>query len=222
MTGRVAPGWYPDYEAPPGHQRYWDGERWTERRSAAPEQASAGPSAGRGPGALPGWVWAAVAALLVLVVVVVVLVVAADDEPSSGNHDSASSTDPPGAPASDPTGSPPAASDPVEPQRTWQVSAVLDGTTVELTTDAEVRILGITDSCATDELARMLVDEQVTLSRRGPDKDGEGHLLRYVDHDGVDVGLRMIQRGLARASDEPHPRRDGYRRVDDRSPDACG
>src|ERR1700750_3054636 len=36
VTGGVAPGWYPDYEAPPGHQRYWNGAEWTERRSVEP------------------------------------------------------------------------------------------------------------------------------------------------------------------------------------------
>ncbi len=67
----------------------------------------------------------------------------------------------------------------------------------------------------------MVVGHQVTLTRRGPDKDADGRLLRYVERDGADVGKRLIQRGWARASDEPNPRRAIYRRIDERSPDRC-
>jgi endonuclease YncB( thermonuclease family) len=59
------------------------------------------------------------------------------------------------------------------------------------------------------------------LTRRGPDKDNEGRLLRYVERNGTDIGTRLIQRGWATASDEPHPRRAIYRRVDGRSPATC-
>ena len=36
----AAPGWYPDPQNQ-GVQRYWDGERWTERVAAATPQANA-------------------------------------------------------------------------------------------------------------------------------------------------------------------------------------
>jgi len=98
---------------------------------------------------------------------------------------------------------------------------VVDGSTLRLSNGAEVRLVGISDSCGGDVLAKMVVGQQVTLTRRGLDKDADGRLLRYVERDGADVGKRLIQRGWARASDEPNPRRAIYRRIDERSPDVC-
>ena len=66
-------------------------------------------------------------------------------------------------------------------------------------------LVGIADSCGTEVLAKMVVGHQVTLTRRGPDKDADGRLLRYVERDGVDVGKRLIQRGWARASRRAQP-----------------
>ena len=106
-------------------------------------------------------------------------------------------------------------------RRTWQVDTVVDGSTLRLTNGAEVRMVGIADSCGADVLAAMVVGNEVTLTRRGIDKDDDGRLLRYVERDGVDAGKRLIQRGLAKASDEPNARREIYRRVDERSPDRC-
>jgi endonuclease YncB( thermonuclease family) len=84
-----------------------------------------------------------------------------------------------------------------------------------------VVLVGIEGGCGADVLAKMVVGHEVTLTRRGPDKDADGRLLRYVERDGADVGKRLIQRGRARASDEPNARREIYRRIDDRSPDRC-
>ncbi len=211
MTGAVEPGWYPDYEAPPGHQRYWDGERWTDQRSVAPvdEPASSASSA-----SIAAWVWAAVAALVA--VSAIVLVVGDDHSTQSGSN---ASTSPPG-----PTGPPSEQAQPepdASPRRTWQVSEVLDGTTLRLTNGAEVRIVGIVDDCAANGLETLVAGQTVMLTRRGPDKDSEGRLLRYVERNGTDIGKRLIQRGWATASDEPHPRRAIYRRVDERSPANC-
>ena len=106
-------------------------------------------------------------------------------------------------------------------RRTWQVDAAVDGSALRLSNGAEVRLVGIADSCGTDVLAKLVVGHLVTLTRRGLDKDGDGRLLRYVERDGADVGKRLIQRGWAKASDEPNPRRAIYRRIDERSPDRC-
>ena len=229
MTGRVARGWYPDYEAPPGHQRFWDGEGWTERRSVAPtrepapvpdrareeERTSVGSPRRRWPGAsISGWVWAAVAATVGIGVAVLVL---GDDQiASSGPGTAPPPASSPGPPASEQT-----EPEPDRPRRTWQVDEAVDSATLRLSNGVEVRLVGITDTCNTAGLAQLVVGERVTLTRRGADRDVEGHLLRYVERDGVDIGLRMIQRGWARAADEPSPRRAIYRRVDARSPDAC-
>ena len=61
----------------------------------------------------------------------------------------------------------------------------------------------------------------MTLTRRGPDKDSDGRLLRYVDRDGLDIGKRLIQKGWAKASAEPNARRAIYQRIGRRSPDGC-
>jgi uncharacterized protein DUF2510 len=216
VTGGVAPGWYPDYEAPPGHQRYWDGERWTEHRSGLPEEPPAGVE--EQVRRFAPWVLAAVA---VLVLVSAAVLVVGDDQTARSNND------PPPPPASSTPGPP--ASEQTEPddetapdRRTWQVDAAVDGSTLRLSNRAEVRLVGIADSCGTDVLAKMVVGHLVTLTRRGLDKDDDGRLLRYVERDGADVGKGLIQRGWAKASDEPNPRRAIYRRIDERSPDICG
>jgi endonuclease YncB( thermonuclease family) len=97
----------------------------------------------------------------------------------------------------------------------------VDGSTIRLTTGAEVRLAGIADSCGVEELARMVAGQTVTLTRRGPDKDSDGDVVRYVDRDGLDVGKRLIQQGWAKASAQPNARRETYLRVDERSPDSC-
>ena len=199
MTGRVAPGWYPDYDAPPGHQRFWDGERWTERRSAAP---------GRRPTRQPlAWV----AGVVALVVLVVVVLVVTDDDPSSS----------PAATTETESASPSGDAEP-DPG-TDEVETVLDDGILQLASGAQVRLVGLTvdGDCATSALAGLVEGQAVTMTTPGADKDPDGRLLRYVERDGVDVGLRLIQRGLARASDEPNPRRAIYRRVDARNPDVC-
>ena len=221
MTGGVAPGWYPDYEAPPGHQRYWDGERWTERRSGAPEEPPAGVE--EQVRRFAPWLLAAVA---VLVLVSAAVLVVGDDQTATSSNDPspppAAST--PGPPASEQT----EPDDEAEPEdesgpdrRTWQVDAAVDASTLQLTSGAEVRLVGLADSCGTEALAKIVVGHLVTLTRRGPDKDADGRLLRYVERDGADVGKRLIQRGWAKASDEPNARRAIYRRIDERSPDRC-
>jgi endonuclease YncB( thermonuclease family) len=215
VTGGVAPGWYPDYEAPPGHQRYWNGERWTERRSDAPQ----GPPAQR-----EDQVWRFVPWLLagvaVLVVVSAAVLVVGDDQTarSSNGPSSLPTASTPGPPASEQT----EPDDDTEPERrTWQVDAVVDGTTLRLSNGAAVLMVGIADSCSGGVLASLVVGHRVTLTRRGPDKDADGRLLRYVERNGADVGKRLIQRGWAKASDEPNPRRAIYRRIDERSIDRC-
>ena len=215
MTGGVAPGWYPDYEAPPGHQRYWNGERWTERRSGAPEEPPA--RVEQQVRRFAPWLLGAVATLVLVGSAVLIV----GDRPTARSSDGSS---PP--PAASTPGPP--ASEQDEPEddtgperRTWQVDAAIDGSTLRLSNDAEVLLVGIADSCGIEVLAKMVVGHQVTLTRRGPDKDADGRLLRYVERDGVDVGKRLIQRGWARASDEPNPRRAIYRRIDERSPDRC-
>jgi len=213
VTGGVAPGWYPDYEAPPGHQRYWDGERWTERRSGAAEPTPA--RVEEQVRRFAPWLLAAVA---VLVVVSAAVLVIGDDQtarPSGG------SSPPPAASTPAPPASEQTEPDEESDRRTWQVDTVVDGSTLRLSNGAEVRLVGISDSCGGDVLAKMVVGQQVTLTRRGLDKDADGRLLRYVERDGADVGKRLIQRGWARASDEPNPRRAIYRRIDERSPDVC-
>jgi uncharacterized protein DUF2510 len=223
VTGGVAPGWYPDYEAPPGHQRYWDGERWTERRSGAPsaEQVAEEPSAGveEQVRRFAPWLLAAVAVLVMVSAAVLVL---GDDQTGRADNNNPSpppSASTPGSPASEQTGPDGQTTD--SERRTWVVDAVVGDSTLALDNGAEVSLAGITESCGADVLAKMVVGHEVTLTRRGPDKDTDGRLLRYVERGGTDVGKRLIQRGWAKASDEPNARRQIYLNVDERSPDRC-
>lgn len=228
MTRRVASGWYPDYDAPPGHQRYWDGARWSERRrSAAPETDE--PTRSHRP--VAGWAVAVVAGLVVTSAVVLVV---GEDQPAASGPGTAppAVVDTGGAASASPAPettaettaetTPETAPEPQEgPAHTWQVSAAVDGTTLLLSNGVEVRLSGVQDGCATLRLAKLVVGQRVTLVRRGLDKDATGRLLRYVELRGVDVGLRLIQRGWAHASDVAHARGQIYRRVDARTSDAC-
>jgi endonuclease YncB( thermonuclease family) len=202
VTGGVAPGWYPDYEAPPGHQRYWNGDRWTARR-----RSGASPRRPR------------VRTLLAILVLV--------GGTGAGVGAFALAEQPPPA---DP-GRPPSSAPPSTPDRStvvdtpaprlWKVGSVIDAMTLKLSSGARVRLAGVADGCAPIGLGELVVGEWVSLERGGPDKDAAGRLVRYVDLEGVDVGRRLIQRGWARAGDEPNPRRAIYRRIDERSPDVC-
>jgi endonuclease YncB( thermonuclease family) len=99
--------------------------------------------------------------------------------------------------------------------RTVLVARVVDGDTLELGNGETVRLVGIdtpeVGQCGYDRasaaLARLVLGQQVRLSRSGEDRDRYGRLLRYVDVGRVDAGLRQISSGLAVAR---YDSRDGY------------
>jgi endonuclease YncB( thermonuclease family) len=103
----------------------------------------------------------------------------------------------------------------VPKQRTYLVTRVVDGDTLELGNGETVRLVGIdtpeVGQCgydrATAALARLVSGHQVELGRSDEDRDRYGRLLRYVDVGDVDAGLRLIKNGLAIAR---YDSRDGY------------
>lgn len=209
-AGGARPGWYPDYEAPEGHERYWDGERWTLRREVPAHVPATGSERSARWGVL------VVAAAVVLLALLVVLVVTGgEDEPEQGAVSPASDS----APAS--SSAPADGSSPSEGASAVSVASVVDGLTLELSDGEQVRLHGLSSSCSTGALAALVQGREVSLVQRGVDRDDEGRLLRYVERDGLDVGLRLIQKGFARASEEANARGAIYRRVDARSADRC-
>jgi hypothetical protein len=92
---------------------------------------------------------------------------------------------------------------------------VVDGDTVDLGNGETVRLVGIDTpeqgECgyekAADALSALVLGREVVLADSDEDRDQYGRLLRYVDVDGVDAGLRLVQRGLAIAR---YDSRDGY------------
>jgi endonuclease YncB( thermonuclease family) len=99
--------------------------------------------------------------------------------------------------------------------RTLLVTRVVDGDTLELANGETVRLAGIDaperGACgsleATERLRRIALGKAVRLAPTDEDRDGYGRLLRYVDVDGDDAGLRLIEDGLAVAR---YDSRDGY------------
>jgi endonuclease YncB( thermonuclease family) len=99
--------------------------------------------------------------------------------------------------------------------RTFLVSRVVDGDTLELANGETVRLVGIdtpeVGECgyerASVALGRLVTGRPVRLTRSDEDRDRYGRLLRYVDVGGVDAGLRQIRSGLAIAR---YDSRDGY------------
>jgi endonuclease YncB( thermonuclease family) len=99
--------------------------------------------------------------------------------------------------------------------RTFLVTDVVDGDTLRLGNGETVRLVGIDTpergqcgyDTAGDHLARLVLGRRVRLGIADEDRDRYGRLLRYVDVDGADAGLRLVKRGLAIAR---YDSRDGY------------
>lgn len=121
--------------------------------------------------------------------------------------------------------------------RTFLVSYVVDGDTIDLANGERVRLVGIDtpeqgecgSDAATAHLAGLVLGERVRLRISDEDRDGYGRLLRYVDVGGVDAGLRQIEAGLAVARFDSrdgygyHPRENRYVAADKATPDKrCG
>ncbi|GAA1803251.1 thermonuclease family protein [Nesterenkonia flava] len=95
------------------------------------------------------------------------------------------------------------------------VTRVIDGDTLELADGERVRLLGIDSpergechfDTASARMSELVLGQSVTLTRAGEDRDRYDRLLRYVDVDGTDAGLTLIQEGLAISR---YDSRDGY------------
>jgi len=104
------------------------------------------------------------------------------------------------------------------PVRSFLVTRVIDGDTLELASGQDVRLVGIdtpeVGECgydkATANLAYLVAGKQVRLTRSDEDRDRYGRLLRYVNVGDVDAGLRLIKNGLAIASGADLKLLDGW------------
>jgi micrococcal nuclease len=114
-------------------------------------------------------------------------------------------------------------------------ATIVDGDTIHISDGSTVRLIGIDTpergQCGYHEasaaLAELIGARNVTLVPGArDDTDRYGRLLRYVEVDGVDVDLKMIESGRAIARYDGrdgygvHPRQDAYVQADDVSPSA--
>jgi endonuclease YncB( thermonuclease family) len=111
------------------------------------------------------------------------------------------------------------------PPVTYSVLRVIDGDTIDIHAsdgnEFTARLIGIDapeqDTCegplATQTMASLVNGKVVSLTAGGDgeDVDKYGRFLRYVDTDGTDAGLTLIDMGLAKAR---YDSRDGYGRHD--------
>lgn len=117
--------------------------------------------------------------------------------------------------SSSPSPTPTPTPTPTPEDDTATVTRVVDGDTLVLWNGDRVRLLGIDapeqGECHADTATQWMTDlvegSEVTLLRDGDDTDQYGRLLRYVDIDGTDAGLTLIEEGLAIAR---YDSRDGY------------
>lgn len=99
--------------------------------------------------------------------------------------------------------------------RTYLVTRVIDGDTIELGNGSDVRVVGIDTpevgqcgyDAATNNMARLVLNKQVRLTMSDEDTDHYGRWLRYVNVGPVDAGLQQIRQGFAIAR---YDSRDGY------------
>ena len=108
--------------------------------------------------------------------------------------------------------------------RTYVVTRIVDGDTLELDNGEIVRLAGIdtpeVGECGFEQasaaLGRLVLGRAVHLAPSDEDRDQYGRLLRYVDLGQMDAGLRLIKLGLAIARYDSrdgygyHPREDRY------------
>lgn len=101
----------------------------------------------------------------------------------------------------------PATEEPTQPPLILFVASVTDGDTVKMSDGEIVRIIGIDtpemDQCGGVEakmtLAGMIGNREVVLVKdeMTDDRDQYGRLLRYIEYEGMDIGLKLIKQGLA-------------------------
>ncbi|MBA8922751.1 thermonuclease family protein [Nesterenkonia jeotgali] len=100
-------------------------------------------------------------------------------------------------------------------EHTAVVVRIIDGDTVELDSGDTVRISGIDTpergechfDTASARMGELVLGKTVTLTRDREDTDRYDRILRYVDVDGTDAGITLIEEGLAKAR---YDSRDGY------------
>ena len=122
---------------------------------------------------------------------------------------------------------------PVRAAAAFMTAEVVDGDTIAMSDGNRVRLIGIDTpeqgQCGADEasalLAGLITGQNITLVPGARDDvDRYGRLLRYVEANGVDAGLMMIESGRAIARYDGrdgygvHPRQDGYVEADDLTP----
>jgi endonuclease YncB( thermonuclease family) len=117
--------------------------------------------------------------------------------------------------------------------RTFLVTDVVDGDTVDLGNGERVRLVGIdtpeVGECGFEQAAalmrRLVLGRRVRLAVSDEDRDRYGRLLRYVDVGSRDAGLAEIRAGLAIARYDSrdgygfHPRENRYIDADRTTPD---
>lgn len=139
-----------------------------------------------------------------------------EDEDSGHRDEKRQTSDPDPDPASENSTQPNVVAKP-KPVRTYLVSRVIDGDTLEVGTGDEVRVVGIDTpergecgyDSATAALEKLVLGKRVRLGMSDEDHDRYGRLLRYVNIGTMDAGLRQIESGLAVAR---YDSRDGYGR----------
>ena len=119
------------------------------------------------------------------------------------------------------------------------VIRVIDGDTIVISGDERVRLIGIdtpeNGQCGFDEakqaLEKLLASGSATFySGTTSDKDKYDRLLRYIEVEGIDIGLNLISNGFAIARYDsrdgygPHDRESEYIDADENSAPAikCG
>ena len=198
--------------------RFWDGDQWTANSSVPPVPPRYRTRKSR---AWIGWVVAGV-------VVVGWIASLSDDDTateSPGDSQPTASVDREESADGEDAETDIVAEDEAAPgeetkpqaEKTYRVSSVTDGDTLDLANGDSVRLVGIdapeNGACgsvkATELLSQLALGQRVTLTAPVRDLDRYGRLLRYVDVGATDAGLELISSGLAIAR---YDSRDGYER----------